>query len=245
MDEKIIGQENIDDGITLVDLFNALKKNIILLLLIGLVVVTLGIIYTWFMVTPMYTSKVNIQISNVNENVATVNQIKNNIKAIVSYDEIVEEVIHELDIPYEDIDATINSIIGRISSADVGSAAAVKITFEDKDPVQASRIVIALAEATARRVNIPKGIDGSLAFANETVELINKPRLNPDQAPSSPNKMLNIAISVILGGIIGIVIVILKEQFSSYFIDKKEVEKYTNISVIAMIPAKNGVKIGE
>ena len=245
MDEKIIGQENIDDGITLADLLNALKKNIILLLFVGIVVVILGIVYTWFMVTPMYTSKVNIQISNINENVTTVNQIKNNIIAIVTYEDIIEEVIYELDIPYEEIDVTVKSIIRRVSASDVGSASAVKVTYEDNDPVQASKIVIAIAEATARRVNIPKGSEGSLAFSSETVALINKPRLNPNQAPSSPNKMLNIAISVILGGIIGIVIVILKEQFSSYFIDKKEVEKYTNLTVIAMIPSKNGVKIGE
>lgn len=246
MDEKIIDQEIIDDGITLVDLFNALKHNIILLLLIGIAVVAIGVIYTWYFVTPMYTSTVDIQIANsINENVSTVNQVRSNVKEIVKYPEIIEEVIQTLNIEYTDIDRTVNSIRGRISSSDIGSASAVRISYKDADPVKATKIVVAIAEAATRRVNIPKNQEGSLAFAAESLVPVNIPRENPNQAPSSPNKMLNIAISFILGAIIGVVVVILKEQFSSYFKTKKEVEKYTNIKVIAMIPAREGVKIGE
>ncbi|MCK9471188.1 MAG: Wzz/FepE/Etk N-terminal domain-containing protein [Bacilli bacterium] len=246
MDEKIVGHEHIEDGITLVDLFNALKQNIVLLLLIGIVVVGIGAFYTWFMVTPMYSSSIDIQISNAaNENVSTVTQVRSNVKEIVKYDEVIEEVIVLLDIEYTDIDQAIKSIKSRISSSDIGSASAVRVTYEDVDPIRATKVVIALAQATADRVNIPKGQEGSLAFASENLVPVNIPRENPNKAPSSPNKMLNLAISVILGGIIGVVIVILKEQFSRFFKSGKEVEKFTNIKVIALIPEQEGVKKGE
>src|SRR5690554_5783072 len=170
MDEKIVGHEHIEDGITLVDLFNALKQNIVLLLLIGIVVVGIGAFYTWFMVTPMYSSSIDIQISNAaNENVSTVTQVRSNVKEIVKYDEVIEEVIVLLDIEYTDIDQTIKSIKSRISSSDIGSASAVRVTYEDVDPIRATKVVIALAQATADRVNIPKGQEGSLAFASENL----------------------------------------------------------------------------
>ena len=111
MDENTVVQENHDDGITLVDLFNALKSNLLMLLLICIGVVALGVIYTWFWVTPMYTSSIDIQISNaLNENVSTVNQIRSNVKEIVKYDEIIEVAIDKTNTEYTSIDRTIKSI---------------------------------------------------------------------------------------------------------------------------------------
>lgn len=245
MNEKIVEQEIHDEGITLTELFDTLKHNILLLLLITLGVTILGFVYTWFVVTPMYTSSIDIQISSVNENVTTVNQIKNNVKEIAKYKEIIEEVIKNEGIPYTNIEATANSIRSRVTTSDIGNASAVRISYEDSDPVRSTKIVIAIANETARRVNIPKGEEGSLAYSSEKLETINMPRENPTKAPSSPNKTLNLAISVVLGGIIAVVFVILKEQFSSYFKTKKEVEKLTKYSVIALIPGHKGVKCGE
>lgn len=246
MNERVLEQENIDDGITLVELFNAIKQNIFLLMGITLAVMIVGIIYTWYVVTPMYTSSVDIHISIENENINTINQVKNNVKEIVKHTDIIEVVVEDLEIPYTDIESTARSISRRVSSSDIGSSSAVRISYEDSDPVTASRIVIAIAEEAARRINLPKDSEeDSLAFTTEELKLINRPRENPNQAPSSPNKMLNVAISIILGGIIGVVIIILIEQFSSYFKTKKEVERATKISVLAMIPAKDGKKHAE
>ena len=250
MDEKNIMQEKQEDGITLVDLFNALKSNIILLLVICIGVVAIGFIYTWFWVTPMYTSSIDIHISNdQNENVSTLSQIRSNVKEIVRWDEIIEVAIYETDTNYTNIDSTIKSIKGRISTSEIGAASAVRVSYQDTDPIKAARMVIAIAEEAAVRINIPKGQEfgnkASLAFASENITLVNKPRENPNQSPSSPNKMLNLAISLILGLIVGVVLVILKEQFSNYFKTRQEVENYTNIKVIAMIPEREGVKQDE
>src|SRR5690554_905959 len=254
MDEKNLNQENIDEGITLVELFNSLKQNLVLMLGIGILVVLLGIIYTWFIVTPMYTSSVDIhiKIENIDDitnpsyvNVSIVNQVKQNIKEIAKYPEIIEAVIEDLNLPYNNLEAKVNSIRGRIRTSDIGSASAVKISYEVVDPVMATRIVIAIAEETKNRINIEESEKENLAYFMEQLEVVNRPRENPNQAPSSPNKVLNLAISVVLGGIIAVVIVILKEQFSSYFKTKSEVEKFTKYSVIAEIPARKGVKFGE
>ncbi len=250
MDEKLIDSKEAEESISLAELFGSLKRNILLLLVIVIFVLGLGVVYTWFVVDPMYSSSVDLQISNVNESVATVNQIKSNVKEIVKYSEIIEVVVVDLNLGSTDtasIEAKAKDIAKRVSSGDIGSSSAVKVSYQDKDPVLATKIVIAIAEETARRVNIPKDdIDsGSLAFSEETLVLLNRPRENPNQSPSSPNKVLNLTISLVLGMIVAVVVVIMKEQFSSYFKSKREVERITNYSVIAMIPARKGVKKGE
>lgn len=243
MNENIVEERN-DESISLSELFNIFRKNILILILVTLITLGIGGFYTWYVVTPMYTSTVDIQISNVNESVATVVQIKNNVKEIVKYEDIISVVVDELNIPTTNKKATSKQIAKRVSSADIGSASAVRVSYQDKDQEMATKIVIAIAQETIRRVNIPKEeIGESLAFSEETLVLLNEPVVDPNQKPSSPNKMLNLSVSILLGLVLGAVIVIMKEQFSSYFKSKKEIEKFTNYSVIAVIPAlKEGKK---
>nr|HPJ24447.1 GNVR domain-containing protein [Bacillota bacterium] len=55
-------------------------------------------------------------------------------------------------------------------------------------------------------------------------------------SPSSPNKMLNIVISVLLGGIVALGLVFVKELFNNKFQSATEMEKYLGIKVIAAVP---------
>lgn len=258
MDEKNVVIEESNEGFTLLELFNAIKNNIIILLLIFIGVVALGVFYTEYLVTPMYTSSIDLQIyiehevtsGTDNAKAYTANQVANNIKEIVKYNEIIEAVIESENIPYRDLDSKVKSIANRISSSQVGQSSAVRISYKDPNPVKASEIVIALAKEVERRVNLPYGSEdiektGSLRFATEKITPINYPKINPNQAPSSPNKSLNIIISILLGGIIGVVVVILKEQFSTKFTSKKEIESLLQLPVLAVIPNREGFDIHE
>lgn len=251
MDEKNIVIEENTEGFTLLELFNAIKNNIIILLLIFIGVVALGVFYTEYFVTPMYTSSIDLQIyieheatsGTDNAKAYTANQVANNIKEIVKYEEIIEAVIENENISYNDLDSKVRSIASRISSSQIGQSSAVRISYKDSNPIKASEIVIALAKEVERRVNLPYSNDeneksGSLRFATEKITPINYPKINPNQAPSSPNKSLNIIISVLLGVIIGVVVVILKEQFSTKFASKKEIESQLQLPVLAVIPTR-------
>jgi capsular polysaccharide biosynthesis protein len=61
----------------------------------------------------------------------------------------------------------------------------------------------------------------------------------PAEAPSrptSPNKILNVVISFLVGGILSLGIVFVKELFNNKFQSPAEMEKYLNINVIAAVP---------
>jgi capsular polysaccharide biosynthesis protein len=54
--------------------------------------------------------------------------------------------------------------------------------------------------------------------------------------PSSPNKVLNVMISFILGAILSLGIIFVKEMFNNKYQTKDDVERHLNLRVIATVP---------
>ena len=69
---------------------------------------------------------------------------------------------------------------------------------------------------------------------NGSVTIIQKVRL--PETPVSPNKILNIAISLVLGMMASIGIVILMEYMNNTFKNKDQVQKELNVPVVGIIP---------
>ena len=54
--------------------------------------------------------------------------------------------------------------------------------------------------------------------------------------PSAPNKLLNIVISILLGGIVSLAFVFVKELFNNKYQSASEMEKHLGVKVIAAVP---------
>jgi len=239
MNDKIKFEREIEEGYTILDLLNTIKTNIILLLVICVGFVSIGIVYTLYMVTPMYTSSIDLQIyiepseaSGTDSSKTTiVKQVSSNIAVYVKFPDIIKTVIvkNNLNYHWEDIS-------DRITTTTLGDSAAVKINYQDSCPVQASLVVAKLVEELSRRINLESNDINSMKFASETVKPINYPIPDANQIPSSPNIVLNIVISLLLGTIAGVVVIILKEQLKKHFTSKKDVERYLDLPVVAVIP---------
>ena len=78
--------------------------------------------------------------------------------------------------------------------------------------------------------------DGENAFIYLEDRLILLDEASLPSAPSSPNKVLNVVISVILGGIVALGVVFAKEFFNNKFKTSDELEKYLNVKVLASVP---------
>jgi len=55
-------------------------------------------------------------------------------------------------------------------------------------------------------------------------------------SPSSPNKTLNVIISGLLGGILALGVVFVKEFFNNKYKTVDELERHLNIKVLAAVP---------
>ncbi|HBP26336.1 MAG TPA: hypothetical protein DD618_05230 [Acholeplasmatales bacterium] len=242
-EEKVnVEENNVAEGFTLMELLTIIKNNLILLLLIIIGFAVLGFVYTNYLVTPMYTASIDMIIyvadtetsGSDTARLTTADKVAENIKEFVKFKDIIENVIEQNTLEYD-----WNYIQEHVTSKSIGEAAAVTVSFEDPDPVLARTIVMALAEELKNNINtkVP-GVDpDALRFASETITLQNASDLDPNQAPSSPNKLMNYVISFLLGVVIGVVVVILKEQFSTRYNSKSEVERTLQLPVIALIPA--------
>ena len=250
MDEKRVNTtEGIEEGFTLIELWCIIKKNILWLILTIILFVLLGGLYTFYIVKPMYKSSIDVLIyfdnnpetpETVNTKVTNARQAVINIREEVKFKSVITAVLknnqEELDVDY-----TWQQVAKRLSTSAIGDSTFVKIIYEDPNPIVAQKMVIEIAEELARRHNLSEEDEDYLKFHMEKIKPINSPEINPNQKPSSPNKTLNMVISLLLGAIVGVVFVILKEQFSSIFQSEKDVESTLRLPVIAMIPQMEGI----
>lgn len=233
--EKIMMEQ--EEGISLKDLFKIVWNNIALIIIIGFWVVVLGIVYSFVLVTPKYTAQASLMIQvDVDEDVSSeqsalyiANSLKGTTEEFMLSNKVLLSVIDDLDLNLS-TSALKNSI--SISSSD--DALIMYVSVENESPELAQEIVNELI------VNAREMADGIYDPNFESTYL--KERLMPfDYAmtpnnPSSPNKVLNIAISVILGGIIALGVVFIKESFNTKFKSPEELEKHLKVKVLATVP---------
>jgi capsular polysaccharide biosynthesis protein len=231
-------QEEQEEGISLKDLFKIIWDNIALIIIIGFWIVVLGIVYTFVIQTPKYTSNASLMIQvEVGENVSSdqsalyvANSLKATTQEFMTSKKVLQSVIDDLNL--ENI--SVSSLKNAISISSSNESLIMVIEVENESPELAAQINNQLM------VN-------SVAIANGTYDSnfesqYLKDRLVPfveaevPANPSSPNKVLNIAISVILGGIIALGVVFVKEFLNNKFKTTDELEKHLKVKVLASVP---------
>jgi capsular polysaccharide biosynthesis protein len=235
LDQQQIVEE---EGMTLQDLFRIVWKNIILIALITLWVTVIGVVYTFVVVTPMYTSQtslivqVDVATSGTSEQsaISVAQNLIATYKEFVTSNLVLESVKDDLGSQLP-ADYSIKQLRNSISVTSQTSVLIIKIDVENESPE--------LAQAIANSLVV-----NSIALAddNETGYVLLQGKLKTldvaelPASPSSPNKVLNGVISILLGGIIALGVVFLKELFNNKFRTTDEMEKYLDIKVIAAVP---------
>lgn len=236
MDEYKQQEPAAEEGITLAELVRIIWNNITIVFLITFWVTILGFVYTFVIVNPKYTAETSIMVqvdisSNVTSEQSAITVAQNMIatyKAFVVSDKVLTSV--KEDIPAL-ADTSLSALESAISVSTTTSVLIIYIEVVNEDPALASLIANTL-------------VDNSIAIANdegnEYVLLQDKLKvldvaITPVN-PSSPNKVLNIVIAFLVGGILSLGVVFLKELFNNKFQSTADMERYLNINVIAAVP---------
>lgn len=232
MDEQKYVQESSEQGISLSDLFKIIWNNIVIVFLVTLWVTVIGVVYTFVVINPTYTAKASISIEVSVTETTTSDQsalsISQNLvatyKAFALTDLVLDAVIDDVE---EISELNADQLASMISISTVTSVPIIDIAVENKDSELAAKIANSL---------ILNSIDKADDYA------LLKDRLKPiDYAkvplnPSSPNKVLNVIISFMIGGILSLGIIFVKEMMNNKFQSAADMEKYLNINVIATVP---------
>ncbi len=226
-----------EEGMTLQELFRIVWLNKTLIILVTLWVMVIGIVYTYVVVTPKYTAETSLIVDVDYETTGSSEQsalvIAQNLiatyKEFVVSNLVLESVITDVEgLP---ADYSITSLKNSISISSVSSVLIIYISVENESPELATEIANTLVENS---ISIANNQDDGYILLQDKLKLLDVAFI--PTTPSSPNAILNIVISILLGGILSLAFVFVKELFNNKFQSSSEMEKYLGIKVIAAVP---------
>lgn len=192
-----------EEEISLVELFDILKKRMAWIINATLLGVLLAAIYTFFIAVPEYSSTTQllvnrtqqsevIQQSDINTNVQLINTYKDILKSPVVLDDVRDDL--NLDLSHSELSNKMS-----ISTQDNSQVFNIQVT--DGNPYDAAIIANTTASVFQEKLPDIMNVD-NVSVISEGV---------PNENPISPNNVLNLAIGLVLGAMIGIGLAFLSE----------------------------------
>lgn len=230
MEEKNTGAQ--EKEIDLRVIFDILKKNIIPIIVVAAIFAAGFFSYSKFFIAKQYEATASLIVNNKSEERTTIQSTE--IQAarslaevysiIIKSDEVLGPVIEKLGLSMSP-----ESLEKKISVSTVESTQVIKIAMRDTNPTLAMNVVDMLVK-TAPPV-IEKQVEAG------SVEVIDDARLTASGAPVSPNSVRN----GIIGGLIGLVLILafifVRELSNNTFKSEDDIAKTLNIPLLGIIPS--------
>jgi capsular polysaccharide biosynthesis protein len=223
MEEEQVYESEID----LLQIIQLLIRKWWVIVLSTVIVLIITIIYSFGFVDDQYTAQSSMIVQVVNENQTDYNNLVYGQRLVDTYQEIAQSniVLNQLreDLGIELSNSTLRNMI---TLSGVQDTAILKLQVEYTDPVfardVANEIVLILQTVT-------QDFEGL-----EQVELIDV--AETPMNPSGPNRMLYMAIGVVLGGMIGVGIVLAVEFLDKKLRYPKDIEEKLGLRLLGTIP---------
>jgi len=220
-----------EETISLQELFQTLKKRIFLILSLTILATLISGIVSYFFVTPIYQASTQLLVSQEKSEtpILNISEIQTNLQLINTYNVIIKSPAI-LDIVRDELaldTLTTEGLNSKITVSSVGESQVLTITAQDPDQFIARDIANTTATVFQSKISKIMNVDNvsvlSQAIATET------------QAPIKPNKMLNMAIAMVVGLMLGIGLAFLLEYLDTTIKTEQEIEKFLDIPVIGAI----------
>lgn len=228
-----------EETISLKEIFEVIKQRILLILAITLGAAVIAAVVSYFVLTPTYQSSSQFivnQSTQEQEVPYNVNDIRANVEIINTYNVIIkspailEEVISQLDLPY-----TVGELSENIAVANEQDSQVVTVTATDENP----ELAVDIANTTVAVFQ-----DKIQEFMNvDNVGVLTEAQLSANPSPVAPNPILNIAIAIVLGVMIGVGLAFLLAYLDNSITTEDDVEKHLELPVLGVISHMNSEDI--
>ena len=222
--------------IDVLQLFRALWKRKLVILLVAIITSSVAFAYSTFIIKHEFTSTTRIYVvsRNQEEKSGLTNQdlqagsylVKDYREIILSQD-VLEKVVSDLK-----LDLTPKGLANKIKVTVPVDTRIVSISVNDRVPEEASRIANSLREVAAQKII-------SITRVSDVTTL---EEARPAISPSSPNIRRNTVIGAGLGASLVIVVVLLIELFDDRVKRPEDIEDVMEISLLGVIPNLDKVK---
>lgn len=228
-----MGEKEIDLK-ELFEIFWNKKVHIILIILIFMVI---GIIYSIGFVTPMYSSSTSLVLAGKSSSKADENQVSETItttdltinsKLVATYSKLVKsknilgQVISNLGIEVNEDDLRKNVKVTSVENTEL-----IEITVSNKNAEYAAKIANEIAKVFAEK------IAGEIYNINN-VHIVDEATV--EENPSNVNYLKNIVVFAFFGVIVAVMYVLLENILDTTVKTQEDIEKSIKIPVIASIP---------
>lgn len=219
-----------EETISLKELFQTIRKRLSLIILLTVVVVaTVGVI-SFFFLTPVYSSTAQIIVNQSKNEQQTINtgEIQTNLQLINTYSVIIKTPAI-LDVVKEELnlDRSTGAINSQISVANEQNSQVVNITVQDTDPKMAADIANTVASVFQKEIVTIMNVDN--------VQILSPAVVTENQSPVKPQPVLNMAIGLVVGLMLGVGLVFLLEYLDNTIKNEQDIEKILELPVLGAI----------
>lgn len=222
------------EEIDLKELFNIFWSKKTQIILIILIFMTIGFIYTIQFTTPMYSSSTTLVLttsgddkSNINSTITTTD-ITINSKLVSTYSELVKSknILREVNLNLG-IEIDENSLRDNIVVKSVSNTELIEITVENENPDNAAQIANEIARVFTEKVKDIYNINN--------VQIVDE--AEPSSVPSNINHIRDIVMFACIGIVIAIIYVVIVNMLDTTIKTAEDIEVIYDIPVLASIPA--------
>ncbi|MFC3039856.1 YveK family protein [Virgibacillus xinjiangensis] len=220
-----------EETISLKEIFEVIKKRLVMIiaLIVGAALIAAGI--SFFVLTPTYENSSQFLVNQSEqdqEQMYTSNELRTNVELINTYNVIIkspailDQVAEELGVDYSS-----SQLANKIQVQNAEQSQVVTVTATDPDPARATDIANTTVEVFQDEIPDIMNVDN--------VTILSEAELSEEPSPVAPNPLLNIAIAIVLGGMVGVGIAFLLEYLDNTIKTEDDIEKTLQVPVLGVI----------
>jgi receptor protein-tyrosine kinase len=227
-------------GVNLQDFIKLLRNRWVTIVITALITILAAVAYT-LVQTPLYQASTRLFVSTTSGSSTSDLYSGNRLsqERVLSYTQLVMgETLAQRTINRLQLKMTAPSLKARVTAKSKPDTVLIDVSVLDASPVQARDIANALSDefvVMARELETPS--QGARPEARVVVEQ----RASVPTYPVIPKTRRNIALSVILGGLLGIGLAVLRDRLDNTVKSQETVEEVTGTGAVGYIPFDKGI----
>ncbi|MFO7316428.1 MAG: Wzz/FepE/Etk N-terminal domain-containing protein [Bacilli bacterium] len=220
-----------EETISLYDIFKVLKKRIVLILSITIISTLAAAIISFYVLTPIYQASTQIlvnQKTSEQQNQIQTTDIQTNLQLINTYNVIIKSpVILSKVIEILDLNTTPSALSNQITVSNANNSQVVNISVQDEQAYLAVDIANTVAQVFQEEVKELMNVDN--------VNILSPAELPENPSPVKPNKMLNMAIALVIGLMVGVGLAFLLEYLDTTIKTEHDVEELLGLPILGFV----------
>ena len=226
-----------EEEISLVELFDILKKRLGMIVSFALVGVILSAIFTFFVVTPKYSARTQLLVSRTQSNeIVQQTDINTNLQLINTYKDIIKGPVILDDVREKlDVEMSHQALSDKVNIETKNDSQVFSLSITGENPYDAAVLANTIAETFRNKIGDLMKVD-NVSIISEAV---------PNLTPVSPNQKLNLVIGLMLGAMLGIGLSFVLEFLDNTVKDDRFITEelgWTNLGYIHEISSEEIVK---